>query len=133
MKDFIYRLRVQIEDSDFAGVAYHANYLNYFERARSEWMHQHGFDIKWQQKNNTIFAVAHVSIDYIKSAFLGDELEVLVNSLNVKNVGLVVEQYIRLRDNPEKILTKATTKLACIDHQYKLTKIPEALKKELAK
>ena len=133
MQDFIYRLRVQIEDSDYVGVAYHANYLNYFERARSEWLEQKGFGIKWQQGQGIFFPIVHVSIDYLTSAFLGDELEVLTDSLHVKKVGLTVEQHIRLRDNPEKILTKISTKLACINKQHKLIKIPQALKQELDK
>lgn len=133
MKDFIYRLRVQIEDSDFAGVVYHANYLNYYERARSEWLEQKGFTINWQRENNTIFAITHVSIDYIKSAFLGDELEIIVDSLNVRKVSLTVEQHIRLKKQPEKILSKVTTELACVNNQYKLTRIPTELREELIK
>lgn len=133
MKDFIYRLRVQIEDSDFAGVVYHANYLNYYERARSEWLEQKGFTINWQRENNTIFAITHVSIDYIKSAFLGDELEIIVDSLKVRKVSLTVEQHIRLKKQPEKIISKVTTELACVNNQYKLTRIPTELREELIK
>ena len=133
MQNFIYKLRVQIEDSDFAGVAYHANYLNYFERARSEWMEQNGYGIKWQLENSVMFPIAHISIDYLNPAFLGDELEIVINDLNVKKVGLIVDQHIRLRDNPEKILTKVSTKLACVNNKFKLIKIPEELKRELSK
>lgn len=133
MQDFIYSLRVQIEDSDYAGVAYHANYLKYFERARSEWMEQNGFGLGWQKAQDIIFPIANITIAYMKPAYLDDNLEIIAGDIQVKKVGIIVDQYIRLRDNPKKIITKITTRLACIDSKHKLKKIPEELKKELLK
>ncbi|MEO8400387.1 MAG: hotdog domain-containing protein, partial [Gammaproteobacteria bacterium] len=47
MTEFIFPLRVYIEDTDYSGVVFHANYLKYFERARSEWAEIAGFGMQW--------------------------------------------------------------------------------------
>jgi len=72
---FHWPIRVYYEDTDSGGVVYHANYLNYMERARTEWLRNLGFeqDILLQQYG-LIFAVRAIDIDYIKPAQFNNEL-----------------------------------------------------------
>ena len=58
MNEFIYPLRVHIEDTDFAGIVYHSNYLKFMERARSEWVDEVGIGMDWQREHQIYLPVA---------------------------------------------------------------------------
>ena len=67
--------RVYYEDTDAGGVVYHANYLKYMERCRSEWLADLGFSVaNLQDKEGIIFAVRNAEIDFVAPARLLDRL-----------------------------------------------------------
>lgn len=125
MNEFIYPLRVHIEDTDYAGVVYHSNYLNYMERARSEWADHVGIGLPWQKQHGILLPVHHVSITFIKPARLHEKLEVVSTVIAIRPASMVFEQYLRLAEDKDKILCTAEIKLACTDENMKPRALPE--------
>jgi acyl-CoA thioester hydrolase len=85
------QIRVYYEDTDAGGIVYHSNYLNFCERARSEFFF----------KKNMVpiiddghFVVKHIEADFIKSAKFADELEVVSALLEIKNASFTMSQQI---------------------------------------
>tara|TARA_B100000927_G_C16200945_1_gene363516 strand:- start:134 stop:544 length:411 start_codon:yes stop_codon:yes gene_type:complete len=69
-------LKIYVEDTDFQGVVYHANYIKFFERARSEFLAVNNISQNELRKDNLAFVIKSVNINYIAAAELGDEIEV---------------------------------------------------------
>ena len=72
-------LKIYVEDTDFQGVVYHANYIKFFERARSEFLALNNISQRKLRKNNLAFVIKSINIKYIAAAELGDEI--VVNSV----------------------------------------------------
>ncbi len=85
------KMRVYYDDTDAGGVVYHSNYLKFCERARSEIFFAHG---KSPAIDGAHFVVRHIEADFLKSAKLGDLLEVKGRLLELKNASLTLEQSI---------------------------------------
>ncbi len=89
------KIRVYYDDTDAGGVVYHANYLKFCERARSELFFQHG---KTPVLEGGHFVVKHIEADFIRSAKLGDLLEIKTELITLKNASLHVKQTIYQAD-----------------------------------
>ena len=77
MNPFVWRVRVYWEDTDAGGVVYHSQYLNFFERARTEWLRAKGVhQAKIAEQENVLFAIRHMDIDFVNAARLDDELDI---------------------------------------------------------
>lgn len=85
------KIRVYYDDTDTGGVVYHANYLKFCERARSEIFFSHG---KSPAIDGGHFVVRHIEADFLKSAKLGDLLDVTGKMIELKNASLVLEQTV---------------------------------------
>jgi len=127
MTEFVFPIRVYIEDTDYGGVVYHANYLKYFERARSEWLEHLNFGVDWHQEQKLFFVVRNATLDYMKPAKLNQNLEVVTQVTEIKRVSVVFEQYLRLKEIADTILCRASIKIACIDYDFKLRVLPKQL------
>ena len=107
-------LRVYYEDTDAGGVVYHANYLKYFERGRTEFLRTLGFEQdKLITQQDTIFVVRSLQIDYLQPARFNDELTIVTRVREMKKASLKFEQLIR-RDSDMKILCEFSTLVACL-------------------
>ncbi|MDR3477905.1 MAG: YbgC/FadM family acyl-CoA thioesterase [Gammaproteobacteria bacterium] len=124
MKQFIFPLKVYIEDTDYSGLVFHANYLNYFERARSESVEILGLGIEWQAQHEIYFPVRSIQIDYLKPARLNNQLEVISQIVNIKKASIIYDQHLRLANSPDTILCKATVKIACVNKHIRPCAIP---------
>ena len=122
------RIRVYYEDTDSGGVVYHSNYLNFMERARTEWLRNLGINqYNLKLTDNMIFIVANLDIKYRKSALLDDELQINTKLANIKACSLLLQQEI-YRDT--ELLTVCSIKVACVDAtKFNLLKIPSHIKK----
>ena len=122
------RIRVYYEDTDSGGVVYHSNYLNFMERARTEWLRNLGINqYNLKLTDNMIFIVANLDIKYKKSALLDDELQINTKLANIKACSLLLQQEI-YRDT--ELLTVCSIKVACVDAtKFNLLKIPSHIKK----
>jgi len=122
-----YLTRIHFEDTDCAGVVYHSNYLNYMERARSEWIEKLGFGIDWQRQQDANFAVRSAQVDFLKPARLHQWLEVYSTIKEIRRASLIFNQCLRLKDAPDTIICTAEIKVACIDQQFRPRALPEEL------
>ena len=113
MNIFHWPVRVYYEDTDAGGVVFYANYLRFFERARTEMLRSLGFEqdqlINEQQ---LIFVVRSVQVDYLKPARFNDSLDVSAEIVAAKKVSFDFEQLIT-RDN--ELLCKGNVRIACLD------------------
>ncbi len=123
-------IRVYYEDTDFSGVVYHASYLRFMERARTEFLRDIGFDQRALFSNNPPigFAVRHMEIDFLKAALMDDEIIVETRVLEVGGATLELEQQ-SLRG--AEILVSAKVRIACIS-QGRPHRLPDAIRKSFA-
>lgn len=129
-KQFNWPVRVYYEDTDAGGVVFYANYLKFYERARSEMLRAMGFEQDaLMAQQNVIFVVRSVQVDYLKPAKFNDLLEVSASVSLVKSASLIFEQTIKYQDG---ILNKATIRIACLDsNTMRPQLIPDFLKQAL--
>jgi acyl-CoA thioester hydrolase len=124
----MHRLKIKIyyEDTDAGEVVYYANYLRYFERARTEFLLAQGIDVAAYHEKGYLFAVVHVDIQYKKPARLGDTIEVTTEVTEITNATISLK-HRALKD--ETFLVESHVKLACIDKDGKPKRLPADLKK----
>ncbi len=112
MAEFSWPLRIYYEDTDCGGVVYHANYLCFMERARSEWLRALGFEQDvLRQQCSVLFAVAQISVEFLLPARFNDELEVGVHLVDSRRVSLNLSQEIC---RAGKVLCRAEVRIACL-------------------
>lgn len=130
MNDFQWPIRIYYEDTDAGGVVFYANYLKFFERARTEMLRNLGFEqdqlIVEQQ---IIFVVRSVQIDYLKPARFNESISVSAKITLAKKASLNFEQIIT-RD--EDVLCKGNVRVACLNaNSMKPQAIPDFLLEKL--
>ena len=129
MKTFTFKLKVYYEDTDAGGVVYYANYLKFMERARSDALESLGFTNKLLiEENGTYIIVKSCNINYIKPAFLEDDLEIKSNLKETTKTSFFMSQKV-FKGND--LITESEIHLVTIDKKGKPVKIPETLKEEL--
>jgi len=123
---FHWPVRVYWEDTDAGGVVYYANYLNFMERARSEWLRAKGFEQDvLRDEQGVVFVVRRVEVDYLSPARFNDALDVSVSLHHLGQARLTVDQTIT---RGETRLIAARVTLACIDAAlFKPAKIPATI------
>jgi len=128
--EFILPVRVYYEDTDAGGVVYHSTYLNFMERARTEWLRYLGFEqTDLRQTYNVIFVVKQLTIDYHKPAQFNHLLDVVVQVTTLKKVSMLLAQEIRHQD---QVLCTANVKIACVTADtMKPIAMPQNLQKVL--
>lgn len=93
--EFIWPTRVYWEDTDAGGVVYHARYLAFLERARTEWMRRAGYgQVQLQTQEGVVFAVCAMNIAFKMPARLDDLLHISVRVLDCKRVSTTIVQTI---------------------------------------
>lgn len=112
---FHWRLRVYWEDTDAGGVVYHAGYLCFMERARSEWLRACGVDqLAWRERSGLGFVVRDMHIDFLTPARLDDELDVSVVVQKRRRASLTFMQRVR-RCADQAELARAEVRVACVN------------------
>jgi acyl-CoA thioester hydrolase len=106
-------VRVYWEDTDAGGVVFYANYLKYFERARTEWLRAQGFG-QQQLRNDTgaIFIVTDTALRYLRPARLDDLLHVTVQVTQAGRASMTLAQQAW---RGAELLTEGTIRIACVD------------------
>lgn len=123
-------VRIYWEDTDAGGVVYHAQYLAFMERARSEWMRHNGHGQEtMRREHGLVFAVRAMTLDFLKPARLDDALDVTVELADCRRASLVFRQAV-LRDGER--LCEAMVRIAALDAaRFRPTAIPPALHEHL--
>lgn len=123
--------RVYFEDTDFSGIVYHANYLRYMERARSDMLRQLDMDQNAAfDGGEGVYAVADMAIKYILPAKLDDNLVIVSTVTKLRAASVIIDQMI-FRDN-RKILS-ATVQAAFLNPQGRPRRQPQAWTKAFTK
>lgn len=110
-----FKLRVYYEDTDAGGVVYHANYLSFFSRARTEHTRAAGYQPEKLAQQGYVFPVTSVKIDYLRPAVLDDELVVFSEIAICKRLSITYRQYVVKVGKPEQVLCRAETKVGCVN------------------
>lgn len=111
-RPFIWPIRVYWEDTDAGGVVYHASYLRFLERARTEWLRSAGFaQDAMRQEVGVVFVVRAMQLEFLRPARLDDELIVEVAMDAARRASLLLRQAIRRSDT---VLLEAQVKVACV-------------------
>jgi acyl-CoA thioester hydrolase len=126
----IMSIRVYYEDTDFSGIVYHANYLRFMERGRTNHLRlmgaeQHALFAEAQAETPSFaFVVRSMQIDYLKPARMDDVLDVVTWPMMVKGASITLAQEVR---RGEQVLVKAQVRVAFIS-EGKAQPIPKALR-----
>jgi acyl-CoA thioester hydrolase len=110
-------VRVYYEDTDFTGVVYHANFLRYMERGRTNYLrligaeHRALFEAAEREAPGLAFVVRSLTIDFLKPARMDDVLEVVTEPLEVKGASIILRQRV-LRAG--ELLAEARVRVACV-------------------
>jgi acyl-CoA thioester hydrolase len=128
---FAWPVRVYYEDTDFGGVVYYANYLRYFERARTEWLRGLGVDHQRLAREHGLqFVVRRAEIDFLRGARLDDELTITVECTERKRSYLWLRQRALRGAEP---MAEARVQAACVRRDdFKPAPIPATLAGRLA-
>jgi acyl-CoA thioester hydrolase len=123
-REHVLPVRIYYEDTDFTGVVYHANYLRYFERGRSDFLRLVGVSHQALAAQDAAFTVTRIEIDYRRAARVDDALLVRTTYDAVKGPRLYIRQRM-LRD--EDLIAEASVEAACIDMSGRARRPPPGL------
>jgi acyl-CoA thioester hydrolase len=130
--DAMHRLLIRIyyEDTDFSGIVYHASYLRFMERARTEWLRQLGIDQRaaFAMTPPIAFVVRRIAIEFAKPARMDDEIVVETELCELRGASLVLNQRV-LRAG--ELLVEARVTVATLSGG-RATRIPAQIRRALA-
>ncbi|MGA0612988.1 tol-pal system-associated acyl-CoA thioesterase [Caldimonas sp. KR1-144] len=134
-ENFRFALRVYWEDTDAGGVVFYANYLKFFERARTEWLRALGFSQEpMRSVERAMFVVSETAVRYLQPARLDDWLEITVRLVEQGRASLAVAQQA-WRAGPgtaPQLLAEGTIRIGCVDVQtFKPRRIPAGILERL--
>ena len=132
MEPFVWNIRVYWEDTDAGGVVYHSRYLNFFERARTEWLRGMGVhQAELARTDNIIFAIQNMNIDFVMAARLDDELETSVHSVKAPGARMIFKQDM-FRCSDRQLIASAEVTAICLKaDSFKATRMPKWLRAEI--
>jgi acyl-CoA thioester hydrolase len=115
--EFPYAIAVRVywEDTDAGGVVFYANYLKFFERARTEWLRTHGIEQQaLRVETGAMFVVAEVQMKYFASARLDDLLSVTVQVVSRRGASM---EFAQQAWRGSQLLTEGRIRVGCINDQ----------------
>ncbi|MGU9951939.1 MAG: tol-pal system-associated acyl-CoA thioesterase [Gammaproteobacteria bacterium WSBS_2016_MAG_OTU1] len=123
---FSFSMRVYYEDTDAAGVVYHASYVRFFERARTEFLRQAGFSHQQiREQWQVLFAVRTMKVEYLRPAMLDDMLQIEVRPAGHGRVYVDFAQTARREDD---IIATATVRVVCVGGEpFRAVSLPSPL------
>jgi acyl-CoA thioester hydrolase len=125
-KEFILKVRVYYEDTDAGGFVYHANYLKYLDRARTEWLRAIGIEqTQLHEQYKLVFVVRQISINYLKPIFLNELINVTSSLIQIGKASMIFTQ--RILRNADVVCT-AEVKIAALNI---IKQRPQALPPEI--
>ncbi|MGD9015723.1 MAG: thioesterase family protein [Candidatus Omnitrophota bacterium] len=123
------KVKIFYHHTDCGGVVYYANYLKFFEEARTELLAERDILIKQLIKQGIQFVVSRQEIDYKSPAFYGDTLQIDTRLINVS--GIRIEFDYQIENQNGQIICTGKTSLACVDTNFKPQAIPPEIRAKL--
>jgi acyl-CoA thioester hydrolase len=133
VRSFDWPVRVYYEDTDAGGVVYHAGYLRFFERGRTEWLRKLGYSqARLVEEKGLLFTVVEISIRFQKPAHLDDLLTVRTRALVAGGATVNFEQTL-LREGDAAQLATGVVRVACIEaSSFRPRRLPADFLREIA-
>jgi len=123
-------IRIYYEDTDCGGVVYYANYLKYFERARTDYLEQRGLSVAQLMKEGTVFMVVHAEINYKSPARYGETLIIETTLDASKNASFTFAHVIREKTDG-RVVVEGSATLAATGPDGKLKRLAPEMKQAL--
>jgi len=124
-------IRVQYFETDGQGRVHHAQYLNYLERGRVEFLRSLGYSYREFEASGLMLVVSNLQIQYLGAASFDDLLRLTTCVVRTRGVRIDhAYELVRLRDHgqSDEPIVKAATTIACIDRQGKVARLPDYLR-----
>lgn len=130
MHKYVIPIRIYYEDTDAGGIVYHASYLRFMERARTDFFREYGHERRFLAEQYGVqFVITDLTIKYLKPALLDDLVEATAAIEFISHAGVVFQQTV---ERNGEILAKATAKAVCITcDELKPAAIPKSLREKL--
>ncbi len=125
-----YPVRVYYEDTDMGGIVYHANYLRYIERARSDWVRQLGNDQNAMRDAGIVWVVRRIEAEYLATAKFEDELTVETTMREISGVRLTMDQLVKRGD---QVIFTASVTAVCMNAAGKPVRLPAEIRALIAR
>jgi acyl-CoA thioester hydrolase len=128
-KVFSWPVRVYYQDTDAGGVVYHASYVNFMERARTEWLRTFGYsNAGMMTELGVMFVVRSIKLDYLRPALLDDMLNV---TAEIKEIGRSRLNMIQTVMRGDELLTEGEVHLVCVTaDSFKPVSVPDVMRKQ---
>jgi len=123
-------IRIYYEDTDFSGIVYHASYLRFMERGRTELLRDigiHHSELLKAEGGPFAFAVRHMDLNFLKSAKIDDLLLVKTSLKQVKGASMLLNQQIIKQASREEVITTAEVKIAFLGANGRASRLPATL------
>jgi acyl-CoA thioester hydrolase len=121
-----FEVRVYYEDTDMGGIVYHANFLKFIERARSDWVRGLGIDQNEMRAAGTVFVVRHLAADYLRPARFDDLLTVTTEPAGASGARFVLRQQVR---RGEDLLFSAEVTLVAVGPDGRPARMPADIRR----
>lgn len=119
MAQHYFNITIYSEDTDYGGIVYHANYLKYMERARSEWLNSLGMSLQTMSVQNVLLVVHKAALQFHKPAILNDVVTIESTVTLFKNTRLLFKQTVVKKDAPSIICCTGEVEVVCIKNSDK--------------
>lgn len=118
-------IQVYYEDTDMGGIVYHANYLRYIERARSDWVRQLGNDQNAMRDGGIVWVVRRIEAEYLSTARFQDELLVETTIASMTNARMVMDQRVSRDGAP---VFRASVTAVCMNAAGRPVRLPPEIR-----
>ncbi len=119
-------VRIYYEDTDCGGMVYYANYLKFFERARTQYLEERGLSVAGLMKEDTTFVVVHAEVDYRSSARYGDWLTIETVISDMTAASFTFSHVIRERES-RRVVVEGSARLAAVNGKGKVKRLDKAM------
>ncbi len=118
-------VKIYYEDTDCGGVVYYANYLRYFERARTEYLESRGRSIAVLMEQGTLFVVVHAEVDYCSPGRYGDTLVIETRVSDITRASVTFSHVLREKSTG-RVVVEGSARLAATDGKGKIRRLDKA-------
>ncbi len=118
-------VKIYYEDTDCGGVVYYANYLKYFERARTQYLEERGLSVAGLMKEGRVFVVVHAELDYLAPARYGETLQIETAIAEMTPASITFAHVVRERES-RRVVVEGSARLAVTDGQGKVKRLDKA-------
>jgi acyl-CoA thioester hydrolase len=119
-------IQIYYEDTDCGGMVYYANYLKYFERARTRYLEERGVSVAGLLKEGTVFVVVHAEVDYRSPARYGDRLIIDTVISDVTAASFTFSHVIREQES-RRVIVEGSARLAATNGSGKVKRLDKAM------